>query len=200
MNASFEILELEPQKISQPVKEQVNQSFSASIGWRKSFAATSLSVFMSVAAVDCYAVENWYVPIFENIEQCQSDLAVALGNDYEAQAKLLRKLATLKESLRENWNGEDDSPIEEKAYNNTKIAITATPGIMLKRWRLFPNPNGTLLLSPKDKSVAGISIGNDEFSYAAFVSDDKQISGREPFSEQSFKSALKQIHRILGYV
>ena len=124
----------------------------------------------------------------------------ALGNDYEVQAKLLQKLETLKESLSENWNGEDDCPIEEKAYNNTKTAIKSTPSIMLKHWRLFPNPNGTLLFSPKNKSIAGISIGNDEFSYAAFVSDDKQISGKEPFTEQAFKSALKQIHRILGYV
>ncbi len=57
-----------------------------------------------------------------------------------------------------------------------------------------------MLLSPKDKAIAGISIGNNEFSYAAFISDDKQISGREPFSKNAFMSALTQIHRILGYV
>lgn len=133
-------------------------------------------------------------------EEGHNELVGALVDDYEAQTKLLQKLETLKDSLHENWNGEEDYPIEEKAYRNTKDAIKATPGVMLKHWRLFPNPNGTLLLSPKNKAIAGISIGNDEFSYAAFVSDDKQISGKEPFSEQAFKSALKQIHRILGYV
>lgn len=165
-----------------------------------SFAAASLSVAMSIVAVDCHVIENSYQPIFVGIESFQNELMAALGNDYEVQAKLLQKLETLKETLSENWNGEDDCPIEEKAYNNTKIAIKSTPSVMLKHWRLFPNPNGTLLFSPKNKSIAGISIGNDEFSYAAFVSDDKQISGKEPFTEQAFKSALKQIHRILGYV
>lgn len=199
MNTSFEILE--PQtRLSQSNKKRIDQSFSASTGRRMSFAAASLSVAMSIVAVDCHVIEDRYQPIFVGIESFQNELVVALGNDYEVQAKLLQKLETLKETLSENWNGEDDCPIEEKAYNNTKAAIKSTPSVMLRHWRLFPNPNGTLLFSPKNKSIAGISIGNDEFSYAAFVSDDKQISGKEPFTEQAFKSALKQIHRILGYV
>ncbi len=199
MNTSFEILEPQTQ-INHPRKKRTNQSFSASTGRRISFAAASLSVAMSMVAVDCYTAEDMYEPIFVGIESFQNELIAALGNDYEVQAKLLQKLETLKNSLSENWNGENDCPIEEKAYDNAKNAITHTPSIMLKHWRLFPNPNGTLLFSPKNKSIAGISIGNDEFSYAVFVSDDKQISGKEPFTEQAFKSAMKQIHRILGYV
>ncbi|MDD6006236.1 MAG: hypothetical protein PUC21_02875 [Bacteroidales bacterium] len=138
--------------------------------------------------------------IFDGVESLQEELITALKEDYEAQSKLVKQLDRLKESLKSNWNGEDDCPIEDRAYFNTKASILSTPGVMLKYWRLFPNPNGTLLLSPKDKTIAGISIGNDDFSYAAFVSDDKQMSGKEPFSVQAFKSALKQIHRILGYV
>lgn len=128
-----------------------------------------------------------------------AELAAALSADYDIQSSLLHKLDALKETLGDNWNGEGDCPIEEKAYNNTKIAIKSTPSSMLRYWRLFPNPNGTLLLSPKNKLIAGISIGNEEFSYAAFVCDNKQISGKEPFTEQAFRSALEQIHRILGY-
>lgn len=199
MNTSFEILE--PQtRLSQPIKQRADHSFSASTGRRMSFAAMSLSVAMSIVAVDYHVIDDQYQPIFGGIETFQNELMTALGNDYEVQVRLLQKLETLKDSLSDNWNGEDDCPIEEKAYKNTKIAIKSTPSIMLKHWRLFPNPNGTLLFSPKNKSIGGISIGNDEFSYAAFVSDDKQISGKEPFTEQAFRSALKQIHRILGYV
>ena len=40
---------------------------------------------------------------------------------------------SLKDSLGDNWNGEGDIPIEEKAYNNAKTAILATPGAMLKK-------------------------------------------------------------------
>lgn len=198
MNTSFEILESQT-RLSQPNKKQAVESFSASTGWRMSFAAASLSVAMSIAVVGYHAIEDRYQPIFVGIESFQNELTDALGKDYEVQAKLLQKLETLKESLSENWNGEDDCPIEERAYNNAKSAIKGTPSAMLRHWRLFPNPNGTLLFSPKNKSIAGISIGNDEFSYAAYVSDDKQISGKEPFTVLAFKSALKQIHRILGY-
>ncbi|MBD5372776.1 MAG: hypothetical protein HDR75_05485 [Bacteroides sp.] len=199
MNTPFEILE-NPTQQSQPNKKRAEQSFTASTGRRMSFAAASLSVAMSMVALDCHTVEDKYRPIFAGTESFQNELVIALGNDYEVQSKLLQKLETLKESLSENWNGEGDCPIEEKAYNNTKTAIKCAPGVMLRHWRLFPNPNGTLLFSPKNKSIAGISIGNDEFSYAVFVSDDRQISGKEPFTEQAFQSALKQIHRILGYI
>ena len=196
MNTSFEIIE--PQ-VYQSAKRNT-QAYSASTKKCIPFVAASLTVAMSMVAVYSYDLENIYNPIFISVESFHNDLSEALGKDYEVQAKLLQKLDKLKESLRNNWNGEEDCPIEEKAYVNAKIAITGTPSALLKYWRLFPNPNGTLLLSPKNKAIAGISIGNDEFSYAAFVSDDKQLSGREPFSEQSFKSALLQIHRILEYV
>jgi|GEM_PF-1978067 len=197
MNTSFEIIE--PKVFDVTKKRHGRQSFSSNALRHMPLAAASLSVVISVASMNCINTQRRYHPVFD-IESIQSDLSVALGNDFEAQAKLLKKLNALKSSLQYNWNGEYDSPIEESSFTNAKIAISATPGAMLKQWRLFPNPNGTLLLSPKDKSIAGISIGNDEFSYAAYVSDDNQISGKEPFSIDAFKSALNQIHRILGYV
>ena len=198
MNNSFELLE--PQAVICQKPKSDNTSFYASTVKRVPFVAASLSVVMSMVSFDCYSLDDKYRPVFVGVEPAQDELIVALGDDYEAQSKMLRRLDVLKDSLGDNWNGEGDIPIEEKAYNNAKTAILATPGAMLKHWRLFPNPNGTLLLSPKNKSIAGISIGNEDFSYAALASDDKQISGKEPFSEQAFKSALNQIHRILGYV
>jgi hypothetical protein len=114
--------------------------------------------------------------------------------------QLSHKLELLKTSLQHNWNGEADLPIEDDAYANTMAAIDGTPGRLLKYWRLFPNPNGTLLLSPKGNEIAGISIGNSGFSYAAYVADNMQISGKEPFSVNAFKAALQQIHRILEYM
>ena len=198
MNTSFEIIEPPVCDVAQ--KKHGRQTFSSYVLRRMPLAAASLSVAMTVTSMNCIDMQRQYHPVFIGIESIQNDLSVALGNDYEAQAKLFQKLNALKSSLQSNWNGEDDLPIEELSFNNTRVALSVTPGVMLKHWRLFPNPNGTLLLSPKDKSIAGISIGNDEFSYAAYVSDDNQISGKEPFSINAFKSALTQIHRILGYV
>lgn len=198
MNTPFGTIELPTGHVSQ--KKHGRQTFSPCVFSQISLAAASLSVAMTVATMDCSAAQSQNFPIFVGVEPVQNAMSVALGKDYDTQAKLLNKLNALKTSLQGNWNGEDDFPIEELAFNNAKVAISATPGSMLKYWRLFPNSNGTLLLSPKDKSIAGISIGNDEFSYAVYVSDDNQIGGKEPFSVVSFKAALAQIHRILGYV
>ena len=124
----------------------------------------------------------------------------ALYDEYKAQDRLLKRLELLKVSLKENWDKEGGLPIEEKVFENTKTALISISGGMLKYWRIFPNPNGTILLSPKNGAIAGISIGNEDFSYAAYISDSKQISGKEPFSVEAIRVAIKQIHRILGYV
>lgn len=197
MNRSFEILEPSIDTCHTSL-EYTGTKFQASSTKCVQFAS-SLMVILS-SAQDDNSNDDQFMTIFDGVESLQEELITALKEDYEAQSKLVKQLDRLKESLKSNWNGEDDCPIEDRAYFNTKVSILSTPGVMLKYWRLFPNPNGTLLLSPKDKTIAGISIGNDDFSYAAFVSDDKQMSGKEPFSVQAFKSALKQIHRILGYV
>lgn len=123
-----------------------------------------------------------------------------LERDFQTKTSMLKRLDYLKSSLKPNWNGEDDLPIEEESYQNAKAALNSMTGRMLKHWNLFPDTNGTLLLSPNDDSVAGISIGNNEFSYAVFVSEDKQLSGKEPFSVDAFKAVIGQTHRLLGYV
>lgn len=126
-------------------------------------------------------------------------LVADLENDFQTKTSILKRLEYLKSTLKDNWNGEDDLPIEDASYLNAKAAISSIPGRILKHWNLFPDTNGTLLLSPKDDDVAGVSIGNNEFSYAVYVSEDKQLTGKEPFSVDAFKNAIKQIHRLLGY-
>lgn len=126
-------------------------------------------------------------------------LVADLENDFQTKTSILKRLEHLKSTLKDNWNGEDDLPIEDASYLNAKAAISSIPGRILKHWNLFPDTNGTLLLSPKDDAVAGVSIGNNEFSYAVYVSEDKQLTGKEPFSVDAFKNAIKQIHRLLGY-
>ena len=110
----------------------------------------------------------------------------AFENDFQTKSKLLRRLEALKSSLHEGWDGESGLPIEEQSYLNTKLAIERTPVRLLRRWRLFPDTNGTLTLQAKGVDVAGISIGNREFSYMAYVSPGQQFSGKEPFSENLF--------------
>ena len=150
---------------------------------------SSLLSTPKVSAPSVVGDRNW-------LSEC---LAADLGNEFATKNGLIKRLDYLKSTLKENWNGEEDLPIEDASYLNAKSAISSLPGRMLKHWNLFPDTNGTLLLSPKDEAVAGISIGNNEFSYAVYVSDDKQITGKEPFSVDAFKNVIRQIHRLLGY-
>lgn len=118
----------------------------------------------------------------------------------EAKGKFIEKLRHLKETLKENWDGEGALPIEEQAYANTLAALERTSSAMLQYWRLAPDINGTISLSPKDKSLAGISIGNEQFSYAVYRSPNQRIYWQEPFSAEAFCRALRIIHEYLGYV
>lgn len=193
--SNFEII---PPQTSYMPERCSNPSFSVSAIKSIPIMFASMSIVLSISAVEPYTTCDHQL-VFNNIESVQNDLSTALREDYEAQINLVHKLELLKESLKDNWDMEGGTPIEERVYDNAKAAILATPGFILKSWRLFPSPNGTLLFSPKSKAIAGISIGNEMFSYAAFVSDDKQISGVEPFDEQTFRFAMEQIHRILEY-
>lgn len=157
---------------------------------------------ISMCTVNPLSLENHVCeesPVFPHLSEEIETLTSAFENDFQTKSKLLRRLEALKSSLHEGWDGESGLPIEEQSYLNTKLAIERTPVRLLRRWRLFPDTNGTLTLQAKGVDVAGISIGNREFSYMAYVSPGQQFSGKEPFSEESFLSALSQINRILGY-
>lgn len=197
MNGQFQI---------QYSEEIRSQGRGVSPAGRKALAiATTWMVIgqtISMCTVNPLSLENYVCeesPVFPHLSEEIETLTSAFENDFQTKSKLLRRLEALKSSLHEGWDGESGLPIEEQSYLNTKLAIERTPVRLLRRWRLFPDTNGTLTLQAKGVDVAGISIGNREFSYMAYVSPGQQFSGKEPFSEESFLSALSQINRILGY-
>ena len=197
MNTSFQIIELNKEPNQTKVE---THSFSLGLGRSILFASLSLTVAISMISLDIQPIQYQSKPVFANAECLSSAISKALYDEYETQNSILKRLELLKDSLKENWDKEGGLPIEEQVFNNAKLALSSISGGMLKYWHIFPNPNGTILLSPKNRGIAGISIGNEDFSYAAYISDSKQISGKEPFSVETFKIAIKQIHRILGYV
>lgn len=177
------------QKIGNKQRHQVRLYFGG---------VSLLPAFMISYATVCYdnATADFVSDDIEIAER--TELVQCLTTDY-VKHQYLRRLEKLKVSLHRGWNGEDDLPIEEKSYQNAKAALSATPAEMLQRWNLFPVSNGTLQLSPIERDIAGISIGNDRFSYAAYVSDEKQLEGEMPFSVENFSNVLRKIHAILGY-
>lgn len=64
---------------------------------------------------------------------------------------------------------------------------------------MFPNTNGTIILSANDGKSASINIGNKDFSYFAIGDDGKYVKGKKEFSIDEIKNALKQIKDVLGW-
>ncbi|WP_165154735.1 hypothetical protein [Parabacteroides sp. ZJ-118] len=126
-------------------------------------------------------------------------LAAELSDDFVSKTRMLQRLESLYSNLQyDNWDGYGASPLEKQAYENTKRVIDSLSGLELKCWNLFPSPNGTLLLSIKNGDVASLSIGNNDFSYAALKGESKMM-GQESFEANRVVKVIENIHLLLDY-
>lgn len=112
---------------------------------------------------------------------------------------LLNRLEKLHDTLHEVWDGYGALPVESASYENTKRVIKCMPCGCAEHWNLFPNTNGTIILSANDGKSASINIGNKDFSYFAIGDDGKYVKGKKEFSIDEIKNALKQIKDVLGW-
>ena len=133
--------------------------------------------------------DNWHIAIPES-------LVTELNRNAEIKERLISRLSEFKSNLKYGWNGGTELPMEEMSISNALAAIDATASEELVKWTVFPSPNGTILFSPTDDFVAGISIGNNEFSYAALGNKGQEIKGKEIFSVKSFKLAISLINSL----
>lgn len=100
----------------------------------------------------------------------------------------------------DNWDGYGAYPIEQKSYENALNVLNETPLSVLTHWNIFPVPNGTISLEFKHDEIAGVSIGNEDFSYAAIKSNmaDKLL-GEYSFNINNVIQSLTNINKFLGY-
>lgn len=97
-----------------------------------------------------------------------------------------------------NWDGFGAVPLEFASYKNMLAAINNTPQEALTHWTLFPDTNGTLLLTTDSDKLASISIGNEYFSYVAIVDENNKIQGQESFTPAAFAVAISRINKLLS--
>jgi hypothetical protein len=128
----------------------------------------------------------------ENTITADYNLLIACKN------RMHERLEMLHEELRKKLNGVNGAPMEQDAYINTKNIIYAMSGKALSHWNLFPSPNGTFLLSSKEH-IASINIGNNDFSYVAYLDSENQIKGMARFSPSAFMAAVNNINSMFGY-
>lgn len=111
---------------------------------------------------------------------------------------MLKTLDHLK-TLKNGWDGYDAIAIEEDSYDNTKKAIEKLSSKEINYFCLFPNTNGTLILSAKGDFLASINIGNENYSYFALGKDGRDVKGEKHFNEKNFKKTIKEIEDVLGW-
>lgn len=124
----------------------------------------------------------------------QIALVSELNKNAEIKERIISRILKFKDELKEGWNGNAELPMEALSVENALAAVNATPSEEFEKWTVFPSANGTMLFSPIDDFIAGISIGNDEFSYAAIGLEGQEIKGKETFSVKSFKLAISLIN------
>lgn len=144
------------------------------------------NIYQDVCTPVC---DNWNIAIPES-------LVTELNRNAEIKERLISRLSEFKSNLKSGWNGGTELPMEEMSISNALAAVDATSSEELVKWTVFPSPNGTILFSPTDDFVAGISIGNNEFSYAALGNKGQEIKGKEKFSVKSFKLAIGLINSL----
>lgn len=119
-----------------------------------------------------------------------------VSTDKDAQAayySILEKLRTY-QGYGKGWDGENASPLTEKVIGNFTELLEVIDKQLLKGITIFPEVNGTLLID-STKREAGISLGDEKFSYYEIV-DDKVIGENAlPFSIPALTKAISRINR-----
>ena len=116
--------------------------------------------------------------------------------DTDAQAAyyaILDKLKTY-QSYTQGWDGEDASPLTAKVVSNFCRVLGVVDKHLLQGLTIYPETNGTLLIDSV-KREAGISLGDERFSY--YEINNNQVTGKNgiPFSVAEFIETIKHINR-----
>lgn len=126
--------------------------------------------------------------------------AFNLYKNIEIRERIKRTLNRLEElmQLQDNWDGYGALKIEPEAYENTKEALVVIAKKTSEPWNLFPNTNGTLLLTAPDRKKASINIGNNEFSFFAMGENKSSVQGMEKFSTENLSTVFGEILTVIG--
>ncbi|MCF0186283.1 MAG: hypothetical protein HUJ98_07340 [Bacteroidaceae bacterium] len=172
----------------------------------KSYVVAGVGEILFLVVVDVGSTGNNYLvseasvrteQIPTVVNRCPEALSKQLSADSHKKISFQNRIEELSH-LGDNWDCRGAVPMEETTLNNVKSVAEMLTGGMLDYWDLFPDVNGTVLLTTKDGQIASISIGNEEFSYAAVINNQRMI-GQEKFDSHRVVSTIKHMHQFLGY-
>ena len=105
---------------------------------------------------------------------------------------ILDKLKTY-QGYEKGWDGEQASPLTEKVVSNFSHVLETIDKKLLEGITIFPETNGTLMID-STRREAGISLGDDKFSY--YVIDGDVVKGENgvPFTVSALTNIIKEIN------
>lgn len=131
---------------------------------------------------------------------CGENEILTFTDSYSEKEKMLGKLSDFFCQLnKEGWDGYNAFPIEQTSCNNARKVVMTTPDAVLGRWNVFPSPNGTVSFEFKEREIAAMSVGNDEFSYVAMKDTGESLVGRFAFDAVKAAEALVAMSNLFGY-
>ena len=118
--------------------------------------------------------------------------AVADVASQTAYYDILKKWNTYK-GYAQGWDGEEASPLTPQVVDNFNQVLNQIDKRLLQGLTIYPETNGTLLID-STKREAGISLGDQRFSY--YVIEGDKITGQDgiPFTPEAFAQVIARIN------
>ena len=105
---------------------------------------------------------------------------------------ILDKLKTY-QGYEKGWDGEQASPLTEKVVSNFSHVLETIDKKLLEGITIFPEVNGTLMID-STRREAGISLGDDKFSYYVIDGDVVKVENGVPFTVSALTNIIKKIN------
>lgn len=123
------------------------------------------------------------------------------AQDASLKNEYIKKLFSLLVTLnRDGWDGYNATPIELKSYQNACKMVMEADDNILNLWNIFPSPNGTISFEYKERKIAALSVGNNNFSYIAIPESSKPYIGKKEFKATKAAKALLDMSKLFGYI
>jgi len=105
---------------------------------------------------------------------------------------ILDKLKTY-QRYGKGWDGENASPLTKKVVSNFCRVLETIDKSLLEGITIYPEVNGTLLID-STRREAGISLGDDKFSYYEIEGDTVKGENGIPFTVSALTNVIKRIN------
>ena len=127
-----------------------------------------------------------------SLAQKLDEVAVADVASQTAYYDILKKWNTYK-GYAQGWDGEDASPLTPQVIDNFNQVLNQIDKHLLQGLTIYPETNGTLLID-STKREAGISLGDQRFSYYEIEGD--KITGQDgiPFTAEALAQVIARIN------